>query len=278
MVINHLDITLIVDNKADPNLAAEHGLAMWIDATGRHILFDTGQGPALAANAEKLGIALEQTDTIVLSHGHYDHTGGVHHVLQCNPAVELFCHPGAIQPRYSMRNGSTRAIHMPGETMAALERLPGQRMHWVSEPMKISEDIGLTGPIPRASGFEDAGGPFYLDPGARRTDAINDDMALWINTPKGLVVCVGCAHAGLINTLNHVRRLSGGADIHAVVGGFHLKGARPERIRRTVSQLKVLKPATMVACHCTGENAITALERAYGSRISRGYAGMRLHF
>jgi 7,8-dihydropterin-6-yl-methyl-4-(beta-D-ribofuranosyl)aminobenzene 5'-phosphate synthase len=273
-----MDITLIVDNKADPNLAAEHGLAIWIDTTDHRILFDTGQGPALAANANKLEIALEQADTIVLSHGHYDHTGGVHHVLRCNPAVELFCHPGAIQPRYSVRNGSTRAIHMPGETMAALDRLPSHRMHWVSEPMKISEAIGLTGPIPRVSGFEDAGGPFYLDPGARRPDAVIDDMALWINTPKGLVVCVGCAHAGLINTLRHVRHLGKGAGILAVIGGFHLKGADSERIRRTVSELKALKPATMVACHCTGENAITALEKAYGSSISRGYAGMRLHF
>lgn len=278
MAVRHLDITLIVDNKANPDLMAEHGLAMWIDTQDRHILFDTGQGPALAVNAEKLEIALERADTIVLSHGHYDHTGGVGHVLRCNPAVELFCHPGTVQPRYSIRNGSTRAIHMPVETMAALDRLPSQRMHWVSEPISISEDMGLTGPIPRASGFEDAGGPFYLDPGARRTDAVDDDMALWIETPKGLVVCVGCAHAGLINTLNHVRHLSGGADIHAVVGGFHLKAARPERIRRTVSELKALQPATMVACHCTGENAITALEKAYGSRISRGHAGTRLHF
>lgn len=103
MAVSHLDITLIVDNKADPNLREEHGLAMWIDTRDRHILFDTGQGPALAVNAEKLGIALEQADTIVLSHGHYDHTGGVGHVLRCNPAVELFCHPGAVQPRYSIR-------------------------------------------------------------------------------------------------------------------------------------------------------------------------------
>lgn len=221
---------------------------------------------------------MERADTIVLSHGHYDHTGGLDHVLRCNPAAELFCHPVAIQPRYSMRSGSARAICMPGESLAALNRLHGQRMHWVSEPMKISEDTGLTGPIPRVSSFEDAGGPFYLDPNDRRLDAIDDDIALWIDTPKGLVVCVGCAHAGLINTLNHIRHLSGKAEIHAVVGGFHLKEARPERIRRTVSELKALKPATMVACHCTGEKAITAFEKASGSRMSRGHAGMRLQF
>jgi 7,8-dihydropterin-6-yl-methyl-4-(beta-D-ribofuranosyl)aminobenzene 5'-phosphate synthase len=77
-----------------------------------------------------------------------------------------------------MRSGLASAIHMPGESLAALNRLPGQRMHWVSEPMKISEDIGLTGPIPRVSSFEDAGGPFYLDPNARRPDAVDDDIAL----------------------------------------------------------------------------------------------------
>jgi 7,8-dihydropterin-6-yl-methyl-4-(beta-D-ribofuranosyl)aminobenzene 5'-phosphate synthase len=278
MTINHLDITLLVDNKADEGLVAEHGLALWIDTRDHRILFDTGQGQALAANADKLGIPLEQVGTLVLSHGHYDHTGGVAHVLRCNPTVELFCHPKAVQPRYSTRSGSTRAIHMPTAAMTALDRLPSQRMHWLSEPVKISKDIGLTGPIPRESGFEDAGGPFFLDLAARRKDDIDDDTAMWINTPEGLVICVGCAHAGLINTLNHVQRLSGVSVIHAVIGGFHLQSAKPERIQRTVSELKALAPAAIVACHCTGDKAIAVLKEVLGSRVSKGHAGMRLHF
>lgn len=278
MTIHHLDITLLVDNHAASDLVAEHGLAMWLETPDHRILFDTGQGPALISNANKLGISLEQAGILVLSHGHYDHTGGIAHVLQCNPAIELFCHPGTVQPRYSIRSESARAVPMPKEAMAALDKLPSEHMHWISRPVQISEDIGLTGPIPRESDFEDTGGPFFLDPGAQRKDAIDDDMAMWINTPRGLVVCVGCCHAGLINTLNHVRRLSAVTTIFAVIGGFHLHSANSERIRKTVSQLMVFAPASIVACHCTGDKAISAIKKGLGNRVSKGYAGMRLKF
>lgn len=278
MPITDIAITLLVDNQAQKDLVAEHGLAVWIETAGHRILFDTGQGPALTANADQLGISLGRADALVLSHGHYDHTGGLAHALRRNPSVELYCHPGAVQPRYSIRNGKARAVHMPREAMAALDKIPGRRMHWISHSVRISPDIGLTGPIPRESGFEDTGGPFYLDPAGRRKDAVDDDLAMWINTPRGLVVCVGCAHAGLINTLNHIRRLSGVSNIHAVIGGFHLRNADSERIGRTVSALKRLTPDAIVACHCTGENAMTVLEATFDRRFREGDAGTRLHY
>lgn len=273
-----LDITLLVDNQADDGLVVEHGLAMWIAYADHRILFDTGQGPALAANSDKLGISLQQVRTIVLSHGHYDHTGGLSHVLRQNDSVDLYCHPRAVQPRYSIRQGTARAVHMPREAMTALDKLPSQRLHWISHPVKISKQIGLTGPIARESRFEDTGGPFYLDPAGQRADDIDDDMAMWINTPKGLVVCVGCSHAGLINTLNHIRRLSNVSAIRAVIGGFHLLNANPERLEQTVSELKALAPDKIIACHCTGDKAMAVLEEALGSRFKRGHAGMHLHF
>lgn len=278
MAIRNLRITLLVDNLADPELITEHGLAMWIETKDHRILFDTGQGPALPANSEKLRINLNQADHVVLSHGHYDHTGGLTHVLASAPAIELFCHPRAVQPRYSIRKGKARAIHMPREAMTALDKLPSHRLHWTSHPVKISQDIGLTGPIPRKSNFEDSGGPFYLDPAAHRKDGIDDDMAIWINTPQGLVVCVGCSHAGLINTLNYIRRLSDVPTLRAVIGGFHLLNASSERIYQTVSELKALAPEAIVACHCTGDRAITALEEAFSGIFKKGHAGMCLQY
>ena len=278
MAIENLDISLLVDNAANPGLISEHGLSMWIETPDHRILFDTGQGPALAANADKLGIPLERADTLVLSHGHYDHTGGVAHVLRCNPSIDVFCHPGAVQPRYSIGVGVVRPVQMPRTAMAGLDKLPSRRMHWMSEPVRISKDIGLTGAIPRETTFEDTGGPFFLDPYARRIDAINDDTAMWINTSRGLVVCVGCCHAGLINTLKYVRRLSGVSVLRAVIGGFHLLRAKPERLQWTLSELKDLAPASIVACHCTGEKAVAALEEAFNGRFSKGFAGMRLHY
>jgi 7,8-dihydropterin-6-yl-methyl-4-(beta-D-ribofuranosyl)aminobenzene 5'-phosphate synthase len=278
MPIGHVDITLLVDNQASPGLVTEHGLAIWIETHHHRILFDTGQGPALAANADKLGFPMEQTRTLVLSHGHYDHSGGIPHVFQRNPAMEIFCHPGVVQPRYSIRNGPARAIHMPPESMAVMDKLPSPQIHWLSKPYRLSEDIGLTGPIPRESALEDTGGPFFLDPQGRREDPIQDDSALWINTAQGLVVLVGCSHAGLINTLRHAQRQSGVSVIRAVIGGFHLLQADTARIEWTVAELKAIAPGMIVPCHCTGEKAAGALGEAFGRSVQPGYAGLRLTF
>ena len=142
-------ITILVDNRANEGLLAEHGLSLWIEASGQRLLFDTGQGPALASNAGKLGVALHSADTLVLSHGHYDHTGGVPLVIESAPAVHVFCHPAVPTSRYSIRNGAARPIGMPESARSALERVPPERLHWTTQPIEIAPGIGLTGPIPR---------------------------------------------------------------------------------------------------------------------------------
>ena len=278
MSIEHAVVTIVVDNQADQGLVSEHGLAMLIETPEQRILFDTGQGPALNANAPKLGIDLKRVQALILSHGHYDHTGGVPHVLQSNPDTEVFCHPGVVLPRYAVRNGVARPIHMPHEAMAALNKIPEPRMRWISRSIQISRDIGLTGPIPREAPLEDTGGPFFLDEHAQRRDVIEDDMAIWLNTPRGLVICTGCCHAGLINTLVYIQRLSGVAAIRAVIGGFHLMQAGAERIGWTISSLKSFSPKMIVPCHCTGDKAADALAEEFGEHLHRGHAGMRLTF
>jgi 7,8-dihydropterin-6-yl-methyl-4-(beta-D-ribofuranosyl)aminobenzene 5'-phosphate synthase len=273
-----IDITIIVDNQAGPGLTTEHGFSLWIETDRRHILFDTGQGPALPFNARALGIDLAETDLLVLSHGHYDHTGGVPHVLHASPNVHVYCHPGAVQPRYSMRNGSPKQAHMPSASMAALDRLPEKHLHWTSEAIMLAENMGLTGPIPRQTAFEDTGGAFFLDPEARQADPIEDDLALWIKTDAGLVVCVGCCHAGIVNTLNHARRLSGVDRIRAVIGGLHLLNADRQRLDQTLAAMNALPIETVIPCHCTGDKAIGELEAGMGARILHRSSGTTLHF
>jgi 7,8-dihydropterin-6-yl-methyl-4-(beta-D-ribofuranosyl)aminobenzene 5'-phosphate synthase len=273
-----LHIVILVDNLVTDGLLPEHGFSLWIDMGDRCILFDTGQGPALESNAPKLNIDWSRADHLILSHGHYDHTGGLRHVLNQAHESHVHCHPGIVQPRYSIHLDRLRPIKMPSASGLALRHLPEERLHWVLQPTMLSERVGLSGPIPRITAYEDTGGPFYLDPEGRRSDPIEDDLALWIRTGKGLVVCLGCCHAGLINTLHHILQLNPGERIHAVVGGFHLLHANHERLQRTMSALRKLSPDKVIACHCTGEHAMAALHNSLGERVSQGAAGKMYGF
>ncbi len=271
-------ITIVVDNNTTSGLASEHGLSLWIESGGKRILFDTGQGPALKNNAQALGIDVATTDILVLSHGHYDHTGGIAHVLERARDIEVYCHPGVVQPRYAVRDGKARFIGIPQTASEALTQFSSDRIHLLREPLMLTETIGVTGPIPRLTGYEDTGGPFYLGPEPTRPDLIEDDLALWIQTDQGLVICMGCAHAGLVNTLDCVRKLTDGARVRAVIGGFHLLSADDKRLTRSVVALRLLAPDMLVPCHCTGESAVAALFQALGERVSAGASGMSYQF
>ncbi len=278
MTPTDVNITILVDNHAGDGLTGEHGLAMWIRAAGKTILFDTGQGSAFEKNVRLLGVDLRKADALVLSHGHYDHTGGIPQVLREVSGIEVYCHPAVVRPRYALRNGTATAIQMPRKSKAALDTLSPERLHWVQHPLMLSDTIGITGFIRRKTDFEDTGGPFYLDPDGKRPDLIDDDLALWIRTDQGLVVCLGCCHAGLVNTIQHIRGTSGTEKIRAIIGGLHLMAADSQRIGRTIDALRSYSPSIIVPCHCTGDNAFASLQDALGERVVAGMSGETYQF
>ena len=274
-----LKITLIVDNHAGEGLSAEHGFSLLIETLGgRRILFDTGAGEALKDNVSELDVEISSIDTVVLSHGHYDHTGGLPFVLGSARKVEVYCHPSAFLPRYSIEDGKAKPVGLPRDSARVLDRLPDDRLRWVNGPVKLTEAIGMTGPVPRETSFEDVGGPFYMDTKGEIPDRLEDDASLWIDTPAGLVVLTGCCHSGIVNTINCVFEQSGRTKLLAVIGGLHLVNADETRLKETMKALKSYAPELIVPCHCTGEKAVERLRSVFGERVLPGSSGLEFEF
>ena len=272
-----LDLTVLVDNKADGiRLAAEHGLSLLLEFGGKQILFDTGQGPALSHNAHQFGIGFHALNALAFSHGHYDHTGGIPEVLRQNPSVRIFAHPDLFTLCYSRRD---MPPHKPiGISQPAHEALGNHlaNITWTSVPTRIVEGIWVTGAIPRTNHFEDVGGHFFLDSACRRPDPIEGDQALWVHSPKGIVVILGCAHAGVVNTLDHIAHLTGSNEFHAVIGGMHLAHAGQNRLRHTLETLKRYRIKILAPCHCTGQPAQDFLKRTFKSQYVDIQTGTRI--
>ena len=272
---NHrLTITLVVDNQAGDGLLCEHGFAAWIDAGGQHVLFDTGQS-ALIANCQRLGLDPARADALVLSHGHYDHAGCVVDFLACNAGASVFFGPGFGETRFSCHpNQPVRDISIGDAVREALAALPENRRVRLTSSRYLSPGLGISGPIPRETHFEDTGGPFFLDAEKHAADTISDEISLWLETPTGLVILTGCCHAGLVNTVQHIRRISGHERIRGIIGGLHLVNASAQRLDETCRFLADCAPDFIVPCHCTGEPATARLLAEFGAtRVQPGYAG-----
>jgi 7,8-dihydropterin-6-yl-methyl-4-(beta-D-ribofuranosyl)aminobenzene 5'-phosphate synthase len=271
-------ITIVVDNKAADGFVAEHGFALWLEADERVILFDTGNKDALKANSEKLNLNFADLTDMVLSHGHYDHTGGIETVLQETTNLQVYLHQAALQPRYAGDNDDPRSVRMSPGAMKSLWGLKDESIHWLTRPYEISRQIGITGPISRFTDYEDTGGSFFYDPWGKRPDPIEDDNAVWVLTPGGLVICVGCSHAGIVNTLKAIVEVTGETKIHTVIGGLHLLNASPERLEKTADALNTFSIDQLIACHCTGDEAFAYLEKRVTFKAVQGYAGFSMTF
>lgn len=271
-------ITFLIDNSPGlPHLFNEHGLSIWIQTPTHNLLFDAGPNHHTSDNASSLGIDLASAHAIVLSHGHYDHTAGLAHLLAASPIAPVFFHPAALSPRFSRKqNGSLREIGMPPDVAQNLRLSPSVSL--VSHPSEILPGLFASGPIPRLNNFEDTGGQFFLDPAGRIVDPIDDDQALYFQSPRGLVILLGCAHAGLINTIQHIRTLANNQPLHAVLGGMHLRSASPHRIAATLQALQNHNPNVLAPAHCTGEHAINSFRKTFPGRVFPCHVGSHWTF
>ena len=275
-----LSITTLSENTAATgNLLGEWGLSILVETDSMNVLLDTGQSISVSHNADILGLDLSRVDKIVLSHGHFDHTGGLQQVLRkMRKEVEVIAHPDAWAAKYARRREEDkRYIGIPFQR-EELENL-GARFNLTAEPVKITDNIMTTGEVPMVTEFEEIEPDRFFvkaDPGWQ-PDKLMDDQAIIINTEPGLIVLLGCAHHGIINTLYHAQKLTGVKQIHMVLGGCHLIGASLERVWLTIAALKELGVQRIGISHCTGLPAAAIMAQEFGESFFFNNAGTRIN-
>lgn len=260
-----LKITVVTENTVTKrHLLAEHGLSLLIECGDYKLLFDTGQGLVLDHNLKALNIDLREVNAIALSHGHNDHTGGLKKALTLSGPKPVYGHPGIFDEKFAVNPQGERSPNGIPFTKEELSDL-GAAFHLAREPVHLSKEIILCGQVPRVTGFEGLNPHFAVQRGEEFViDPLLDDQALFISTPGGIVVVVGCSHSGIINILRYAQQVTGSQAIHGVVGGTHLVAANDERLRTTIEELKKMRVEKLAVSHCTGFQAQRKLQEAFG--------------
>jgi 7,8-dihydropterin-6-yl-methyl-4-(beta-D-ribofuranosyl)aminobenzene 5'-phosphate synthase len=272
--MRNITIKVVVENSvSERNYLSEHGLSFHIDLGDKKILFDCGQGPAFYGNLYPMGIYVSLIDIVALSHGHYDHTGGLEYVLSRNNKALIYAHPSAILPKFKNENGAVMEIGMPEFSKNSLMKR-NSHFKQTTKLTEIATGVFLTGEIPRKHEEERVGSEnFCKDAAGKIPDDIPDDQSLFIKTPEGTVVLLGCAHAGLINTLDYIHKLTGGEPFAAIIGGTHLRSASGSRIYWILNELSRFKIGKIAPGHCTGISATNAIMNAYPESFGKCETG-----
>lgn len=278
----------VKDGELSNSILAEHGFSSILTVTrgdaSRSILFDFGFSARGAAfNADALGVDLTNIEAAALSHGHMDHVGGLSELMQrvAKKGIDLVLHPAAFRsPRFHKFAGNMR-IKLPSFSREKAEKA-GMHLVETEEPYPLLDgDILYLGGIPRLTDFERVTADMvYEENGEEKWDEIPEDSSIIAYVDgKGLVVLSGCAHSGIINTVNYAKEISGISDVFVVMGGFHLSGADMAAvIEPTIRGLKEIDPAYVVPTHCTGREAVMQIEKAMPDRFILNMAGTRLTF
>lgn len=271
-------ISILCENSvgAISGTLGEHGFSALIEpSNGDPLLFDTGQGLTLLHNARRMNKDLARVQKVVVSHGHYDHAGGLLPLLNgCGPK-QIHGHPGIFDLRHRVKdNGECYSIGIPNDR-AELEAA-GAVFDLAKDFRELAPAVYLTGEVPRVTDFETGDQGLYRDCSGQVPDRTFDDQSLVLETDQGLVVVLGCCHAGLVNTLEHIAAMTGRRDIHAVVGGTHLGFCSQDQIGKTIAAIRRLGINKVAAGHCTGFAASARLSRELPKQFQVAMVGYTL--
>jgi len=272
----NIKITTLSENTAQSkDILGEWGLSILVEVEDTVILFDCGQSISTVRNASILGIDLSRIDRIVLSHGHYDHTGGLREVLKAmRKEVPVIAHPDTWQSKYVKRKDDRfhRYIGIPFQK-EELEDL-GASFNLSTKPVQITENVTTTGEIEMHTGFELVDPDlFFKEKAGFIHDQVRDDLGLVINTGKGLVLLTGCAHRGIINTIHKAQKIMNIEKVNTLIGGTHLIHTSEEQLSLTIAELKKMGISRLATSHCTGFHAEESFSREFGNRFFLNNAG-----
>ena len=276
------------DGEIKASILAEHGFSALVKTTvegkTHTLLFDFGFSENGAAqNVKTLGVDLKEVEAVALSHGHSDHTGGMKRMAELigRTNIPFVVHPAAFQlPRY-LKFSEEFKINFPKLTREMVQQAGFSLIETEKSYPMLDDTILFLGGIPHTTDFEKGWPlPHFQKDGKEQWDAIEDDTSVVMNLQdKGLVILSGCAHAGIVNTIQYATKVTGVDKIHAVMGGFHLSGPFFEPIiDRTTQELQKLNPAYVIPTHCTGRKAIMEMEKQMPQQFILNMAGTKLTF
>jgi len=249
-----MKISVLTDNYPGAFTPAEHGLSYLIEFDGKRILFDAGQSDMFLKNAETMKVNMANIDIVILSHGHFDHGNG----LSFLSGGSLICHPGCFVKRFRQRDHTYIGLKNSGDELSRIFNL-----NTSAEPFKITDKIIFPGEIPRLTDFESQSTSFIFEDDT--PDFVMDDSALILIMAEGLFIVTGCGHAGIVNTLEHAKKITGLGNIYGVMGGFHLKEIDIQT-KMTIKYLKENNVRHILPSHCTELPALSVFYENFGIR------------
>ena len=268
-----IDIITLVENLAyQQGTKGEHGLSFVVRTSGRQILFDTGQSDLLVQNAKKMNVDLSAIDAVVISHGHYDHTGGLPAFFEINDHAPVWLKSKAFDEKMSKSTGTPRFIGLDPEVAERYRT----RFRTVEQVTEVAPGLKIVPEIGSYYGFEQPSQSMLIKHGKTLSaDLFEDELYMVFEHSERLVVFAGCAHRGIGNICRSAMSLTGCNQVQLVLGGTHLKGASKGRIAKTVDAFKDLEVEHFGLCHCTGLPAFMEFSRVFEEKVRYAHVGTR---
>ncbi|PKM57680.1 MAG: MBL fold hydrolase [Firmicutes bacterium HGW-Firmicutes-3] len=267
-------ITLVENTRKQEDLCQEHGLSLYIETRKHKILFDTGAGDCMIKNAKKLQVPLEEVDTVIISHGHYDHGGGLEDFLKINNHAKIYMHPEAFGQYYSERKDEGTVYIGLNQKLKVKKQII-----WMAEALKIDETLFLFSKVTNREYYPRGNSTLFVKTEeGLLPDHFRHEINLIIDESAKKVLVAGCAHNGIVNIINRAKALTMTYPTH-VIGGFHLSkrtsGIREDdQVVKAIGDYLIEMGAMCYTGHCTGEKAFLQLKEIMNNRIEALTTGL----